>query len=250
MRPGPEPGLGLHGTMGGNDLCGAGVRSIGDRGIRIFEPTGEMTCAEPDTSMPQLTVERLIFRLGGPISLSLSPGEVVCISGPSGSGKTLLLRAIADLDDHEGQICLDGVDAVQLEGPQWRRAVGMLPAEVQWWAEQVHDHFPASRPVRLQALGLPTEALAWEVSRLSSGESHRLGLARLLGGSPRALLLDEPTARLDPASIQHVEAVIRDYAATMRAPVIWVSHDPAQIQRVASRHFRLEKGLLLEERCA
>ncbi len=96
----------------------------------------------------------------------------------------------------------------------------------------------------LAALGFGPEVLDWEVARLSTGERQRLALLRLLGNAPQALLLDEPTAALDPASRARVEAVVADYRRKREAAVLWVSHDPAQIGRVADRHYRLEDGRL------
>jgi ABC-type iron transport system FetAB ATPase subunit len=85
------------------------------------------------------------------------------------------------------------------------------------------------------------------VARLSSGERQRLALLRLLANTPRVLLLDEPTANLDPASTLRVEAVIGEFRKTHRAAVIWVSHDPAQIARVANRHLRVSGSELREQ---
>jgi ABC-type iron transport system FetAB ATPase subunit len=67
---------------------------------------------------------------------------------------------------------------------------------------------------------------------------------RLLSNRPRVLLLDEPTANLDPENTQRVEAVITEYRRAHKAAVIWVSHDTAQIERVANRHYELAHGEL------
>jgi putative ABC transport system ATP-binding protein len=127
----------------------------------------------------------------------------VFVSGPSGSGKSLLLRALADLDPHEGEAWLDGTACSSLPAPDWRRRVALLPAESFWWFDQVGDHFdrappsgtgtrrgvgcaaPAAEagqiiPALLDRLGFTPEVLAWTVSRLSTGERQRLALARLL----------------------------------------------------------------------
>ena len=68
----------------------------------------------------------------------------------------------------------------------------------------------------------------------------------LLANQPRALLLDEPTASLDAANVGNAEALIQDYRQQQQAAVLWVSHDPAQIQRVADRVLRFEAGALQE----
>jgi ABC-type iron transport system FetAB ATPase subunit len=179
-----------------------------------------------------------------PIDLEVQAGECITLTGPSGSGKTLLLRAIADLDPHRGEAQFNGTTQVQTAPPEWRRAVGFLPAESQWWTDQVGDHFPAIDTALLKALGFESECLEWQVSRLSSGERQRLGLARLLSNQPKVLLLDEPTANLDKENGRRVEQIIHDYQQQHQTPVLWVSHDEEQQQRVGSRHFHIQQGRL------
>lgn len=179
-------------------------------------------------------------------ALEVAAGECVCISGPSGAGKSLLLRAIADLDPHDGEVWLDGRESREFAPRDWRRQVGLLPAESQWWRERVGEHFAAVDDARWQALGFGPETRDWEVARCSTGERQRLALLRLLANQPRVLLLDEPTAALDPASVQHVEAMVAAYREEHQAAVLWVSHDPAQMQRVASRQVRIVGGRLEE----
>ena len=148
--------------------------------------------------MPRLKIESLRFQGRGPYDLTVEPGECVCLSGPSGAGKTLLLRSIADLDPHEGRVFLDDVDSLTVDAPSWRQAVGLLPAESQWWWDTVGPHFPVVDGERLEALGFGEEVLAWEVSRLSTGERQRLALLRLLVNRPRVLLLDAAHGRPRP----------------------------------------------------
>ena len=176
----------------------------------------------------------------GPIDWQINRGECISLTGPSGSGKSLLLRAVADLDPHEGEVALDGANAQSMPGHAWRRRVGLLPAEPFWWQERVGDHFEdLANSHMLEALGLSEAALGWTVSRCSTGERQRLALARLLQNKPEVLLLDEPTAALDPRSVERVEALLDDYRKQHNAVVIWVSHDPGQRQRVAQRHFAI-----------
>ena len=178
----------------------------------------------------------------GPYSLQIATGECVSIRGPSGSGKSLLLRAIADLDPHQGQVSLDGVDSKHIPAPQWRRQVALLPVESQWWLDVVGEHFPGDECPWLEPLGFTSETLHWQVSRLSSGEKQRLALARALMNQPRVLLLDEPTASLDEQSAAAVEKVVADYSQQTEAAVLWVSHDAQQASRVADRQLQLTEG--------
>jgi ABC-type lipoprotein export system ATPase subunit len=197
--------------------------------------------------MTTLQLHQLTSTVLAPVTIQLSAGECVTLTGPSGSGKTRLLRAIADLDPHEGGVSLGEIIQDQVPGPEWRRQVGFLPAESHWWHTLVRDHFPNSDPELLKALGLEKECLDWEISRLSSGERQRLALARLLMGRPRALLLDEPTANLDHNNSSRVERLIRDYRDSSGATVIWVSHDQGQRRRVGDRGFVIRDSNLEEE---
>ncbi len=185
--------------------------------------------------------------LFGPISLSVEAGACVAIMGPSGSGKSRFLRALVDLDPNQGQASLGGRQRNLMPAYLWRRLVGLVPSESGWWAERVADHFEGGQDPApmLQAVGL-ANALQWEVSRLSSGERHRLAIVRALCLSPEALLLDEPTAALDDAATATVEALIRAQCA-QGVPVILVTHDHGQAERLASRRFRMADGQLHAE---
>jgi sulfonate transport system ATP-binding protein len=173
------------------------------------------------------------------VSLAVEPGRIVCLSGPSGSGKSRLLRAIADLDAHDGEIRLGKHDQASTPAHCWRQWVMLVPAESQWWADTVAEHFLEPSPEGLRALGFGREVLDWQVSRLSSGEKQRLALLRAVSHEPRALLLDEPTANLDGDMSLRLENWVQGLARTERMPVLWVAHDPAQIHRIATRHFRI-----------
>jgi ABC-type iron transport system FetAB ATPase subunit len=178
----------------------------------------------------------------GPFTFEVAAGKCLALSGPSGSGKTLLLRALADLDPHQGAIDLDGAPQAECSGPEWRRRVGFLPAESHWWASRVGDHFRGDADDLRDGLarfGLDPSCLDWQVDRLSSGERQRLALLRLLDIGPRALLLDEPTANLDSDSARAVEERITEYQRENDAAVVWVSHDAGQRERVADDQMTL-----------
>ena len=193
----------------------------------------------------QLEVVDLCVNGVGPIDLWLAAGECLALSGPSGAGKSRLLRAIADLDVHEGRVVCRGTAAEALEASEWRRRVGMLAADSQWWRDRVGEHFGEPPPAaQLEALDLNADLLDEPVERLSSGERQRFALLRLLVNRPSVLLLDEPTANLDPDNVARVERLVSDYISSHNAAALWVSHDPVQTRRVAHRRLRLEAGRL------
>ncbi len=194
--------------------------------------------------MSGLRVQGLRARGVQAAELSVAPGGCCALSGPSGSGKTLLLRAIADLDEADGEVWLDETPRSALDAPLWRRRVMYLAAESHWWGRAVREHAAAWGEADLAALGFAPEVLDWEVERLSSGERQRLALARALAHAPSALLLDEPTANLDAPNTERVEQLLRDWRRRSGGCALWVSHDPAQRARVAERQYRIEAGVL------
>lgn len=179
------------------------------------------------------------------VVLTLPAGQVACLSGPSGSGKSRLLRAVADLEPHDGVISLNGTSQQAIPAHRWRSRVVMVPADSQWWFDDVGSHFPeGADPILPSALGFPPEVKGWSVSRLSSGERQRLALWRALSLQPEALLLDEPTANLDNDSTEAIESWLLDEIRSRRIAVLWVAHDPGQIHRVADAHYRIQGNTL------
>ena len=194
---------------------------------------------------PLITLQDISVNDLAAINFSVHAGECVCISGPSGSGKSLLLRALADLIPHQGEVYFQGSACSAMPATEWRKQVGLLPAESFWWHEHVGDHFTQDCDDDLQHLGFDKQVYDWSVMRCSTGERQRLALLRLLCRQPKVLLLDEPTASLDERNVQAVEALIKKYQAT-GGTVIWVSHDTNQIQRIADRHYRITGNQLQE----
>lgn len=166
------------------------------------------------------------------VSFEAAPGELIWVRGPSGSGKSRLLRALADLDPHAGEVIWQGQAQRAVPPHLWRRQLCYVPAESAWWMETPRAAWPT--PVDdtlLEALGCERAWLDEPVSCLSSGQLQRLALARALALNSPVLLLDEPTSHLDDVSRDQVEAVLqqRQQAGCI---LIWISHDSDFDQRL------------------
>ena len=191
------------------------------------------------TAAPVARFEAVALAIGaiGPVDFALAAGTCLGLAAPSGAGKTRLLRAMADLDAHEGVCRLDGRPAADFAAPAWRRRVMLLPAESAWWADTPRPHLqPEGLDDYLAALDLDAGVLDRPIEHLSSGQSQRLALIRVLSHAPDVLLLDEPTANLDGANIERVERLIRAYRQDRGACCVWVGHASAQLERVADEH--------------
>jgi ABC-type iron transport system FetAB ATPase subunit len=176
----------------------------------------------------------------GPVSFALQAGERIGVTGPSGCGKTRLLRALADLDPWQGEIQLDERAPDATPASAWRKKVAYLPAESQWWFDDVGAHFAVPPDAEEAcALGLDPAVLSWPVARLSSGEKQRLGLLRTLASRPAVLLLDEPTAHLDAERERAFEALVARRCETDGLMAVWVAHNPEQLQRITWRGYRM-----------
>lgn len=191
---------------------------------------------------PLLRIQALQSSHGGPFSLELAAGECVAILGASGSGKSVLLRMVADLDPHTGTVYL-GTDARDgMPAPTWRRQVVYQAAEPAWWEPTAAAHFSeADGPLvgeMLGQLGLDTELLGSDVTRLSTGQRQRLALIRSLVCRPRVLLLDEPTAALDQGAILAVENLLQSRLAAGLA-IVWVTHSEEQARRVSHKRYEI-----------
>ncbi|WP_236172222.1 ABC transporter ATP-binding protein [Pseudomonas pseudonitroreducens] len=194
-----------------------------------------------------LSARALRGALSGPFDLDLDPGRCTVLSGPSGIGKSLLLRMIADLDPNQGVVSLGGVSRESQPAHVWRRWVTYVPAESGWWEDDVAAHFADPDGARrlLPQVNLDPALLRAQVTQLSTGERQRLALVRALLQQPHFLLLDEPTAALDPDNREHVERLLLA-AKAQGMGLLVVTHDAEQARRLGERQLHLDHDGLTE----
>lgn len=199
-----------------------------------------MPPADLHPNAPRLSLRDLHSSLAGPFDLELACGACLAVSGASGSGKSLFLRMVADLDPNEGQVRLDGTPRESMSAPEWRRHVSYVAAESGWWAETPAAHFASETKAAARALcerlGVRKDAFDDEVRRLSTGERQRIAIVRALVLEPPVLLLDEPTAPLDPDAVRAVEQVLLERLRD-GVTILLVSHDPQQAKRLGAERW-------------
>ena len=195
----------------------------------------------PELIINQLSIAEILPELSQSFDFTVPAGDCLGITGPSGIGKSILLKAMADMIPHSGEVLLDDVSCQSIAAPLWRRQVTLLPAESQWWAETVGEHFSHFDEALFSSLGFKEAVMGWQIAHLSSGEKQRLACIRVLMNQPKALLLDEPTANLDKESRHRLEVVIATYQSLYQVPIIWVSHDQEQLERVSQSLLTLSR---------
>lgn len=196
--------------------------------------------------------------------LEMGRGEALAVLGPSGAGKSTLLRLLNFLERPSGgTLTFDG-RAVADEWPlEQRRRVTTVFQRPALLHRSVVANLTyglrlrgkklaaAERDAWLDRLGLAHLA-GQSAPRLSAGEAQRVALARALVLQPDVLLLDEPSANLDPYNIGLIERLVaearrRDDPAATGMTIVWVTHDIFQARRVADRVAFLLNGRLVEE---
>ncbi len=195
-----------------------------------------------DLTVKNLNLAAITTKLTQNFNFTTAGGQCLGVSGPSGIGKSVLLRAIADMLPHQGEIYLGELESQSVPAPQWRKKVALLPAESQWWFDRVGEHFSQYNDSLFQYFGFEQDVMNWQISHISSGEKQRLACIRVLMNEPQALLLDEPTANLDPQNQGLLETLITQYQSEHQLPVIWISHDLQQLEKVSDRLLYLIEG--------
>jgi molybdate transport system ATP-binding protein len=200
-------------------------------------------------------IERGDFTLD--VDLNIPALGVTALFGPSGCGKTTLLRAIAGLEQHHGGVLKVGDMVWQKDEhftPPHQRPLGYVFQEASLFAhlsvrgnlEYGLKRVPqAERKVALaqaiELLGIE-QLLEHKPYRLSGGERQRVAIARALAVSPRLLLMDEPLAALDLARKQEILPYLESLHNELDIPVIYVSHSPDEVARLADHLVLLEAG--------
>ena len=183
---------------------------------------------------------------------------VTAIWGPSGSGKTTLLRAIAGLTRLEGHVRIG--DDIWQDGhcflPVHKRRVGYVFQEASLLPHlSVHGNldFAVKRngghsvdfDGLVERLKL-SPLLSRSVGQLSGGERQRAALARTLLSAPEILLMDEPLSSLDGEAKAGIVPMIASLSRDTGLPVLYVSHDAYEVERLADRTLRISKGRIID----
>lgn len=179
------------------------------------------------------------------VDLSVDAGERIVLAGPSGSGKSTLLALIVGLvPPNTGTLTLGGVPADELDWDQWRSQITWVPQNPHLFAGSLADNMRLGRPsasdaeilTALEAVGLDdvvrsvgglNRPLGGASGRMSTGQRQRLSLARAVIRPARLVLLDEPTAHVDPVTARSLQSVVDSLAE--HAAIITVTHDPSLI---------------------
>jgi ABC-2 type transport system ATP-binding protein len=193
------------------------------------------------------------------VSFDLGAGQVVGLLGPNGAGKTTTISMILGvLEPTSGSIEIEGRDVLSrraeaLERVNFAAVYAPLPGNLT--IEENLRVFGMIYGVRGLTARIGELLEQFDLGRfrrvkaglLSSGEQTRLCLAKALLNRPTLLLLDEPTASLDPATAQDIRAKIRAYAAEGHCGVLWTSHNMHEVEAVCGRVLFLSRGRILLE---
>jgi molybdate transport system ATP-binding protein len=197
------------------------------------------------------------------LELEAGPGGALGLAGRSGAGKSTALRMIAGLRrPRHGVVRLDGETLLDTDGrvdvPAERRRIGYLFqhgalfGHLSAWRNVAYGIRGGARAARqrravelMERFGIEHLAHA-RPAELSGGERRRVALARALAAAPRALLLDEPLAALDPSTKGAVARELETAIAAASVPTVVVSHDFAELAQLVSRIAVLDRGRIVQ----
>jgi ABC-2 type transport system ATP-binding protein len=191
------------------------------------------------------------------VSFEVNRNEIVGLLGPNGAGKTTTINMILGvLEPSSGTILVEGVDIAAKRSQVLARtnfAAVYAPLPGNLTVIQNLRFFGLIYGVknltsRIEALLQQFDLLAFRDTKcgvLSSGEQTRVGLAKALLNNPRLLLLDEPTASLDPSVAREIRLKIREFAAQGEGGVLWTSHNMYEVADVCDRVMFLSHGKIL-----
>jgi molybdate transport system ATP-binding protein len=193
------------------------------------------------------------FRLD--VAFALAPSGVTALVGPSGSGKSSVLRCIAGLTRLNGAVSLDGQvwqDARSFT-PAYRRPVGFVfqDAALLSHLSVKGNLLYAQKRARSPATIAWSDVIAWlglepllprSTANLSGGERQRVAIGRALLTQPKILLMDEPLSSLDTASKAEILPYLENLHRTLALPILYVSHDPGEVARLADHVLTMHEG--------
>jgi ABC-2 type transport system ATP-binding protein len=193
------------------------------------------------------------------VSFEVERNEIVGLLGPNGAGKTTTISMLLGvLQPTSGSIRIEGVDlAAQrsraLEYTNFAAVYAPLPGNLT--VQQNLRIFGLLYSVKDLSQRIETLLRQYNLEDfrnvkcgvLSSGEQTRVCLAKAMLNSPQLLLLDEPTASLDPAKADDIRKLIIDFAASSSGGVLWTSHNMFEVQEVCQRVLFLSRGKILLE---
>lgn len=211
-----------------------------------MKPLFQLTKASVHFGRPATAVRAL-----SEVSLTIRPGERVALVGANGCGKSTLLRLLHGLArPTAGQVLREpGVpQAMLFQRPHLLRLSVQANIALGLWLRGTP--WREAKVLALAALAqVGLDALALRPARqLSGGQQQRVALARAWALNPQVLLLDEPTASLDPHAKREVEALIDGFAnAPSTMTLIFASHNLGQVKRLADRVIYLERGRVLAD---
>jgi ABC-2 type transport system ATP-binding protein len=213
--------------------------------------------------MTVLNVDRLCKTYGATVavddvSFRVDSSEIVGLLGPNGAGKTTTINMILGvLEPTSGTVAIEGRDVARQRSQALARtnfAAVYAPLPGNLTVQQNLRFFGLIYRVEKLRQRIEELLAEFELERfrhvkcglLSSGEQTRVGLAKAMLNRPHLLLLDEPTASLDPARARDIRAVIRDIARIGTA-VLWTSHNMVEVTEVCDRVLFLSHGRILLE---